>query len=194
MTTLIVPGLDGSREGHWQQWWLDNDPTSRPVHLTELNNPVPAAWEIELVSAILDNPGAVLVGHSLGAVLVARVLTQWPHLDVKAALLVAPAEDPSHPRAKPFTPLPEKSLGRPVTVVASRNDPWMIPSRSRNLAGLWQARFVDLGMAGHVNIESGFGPWPLGLALRDELLQRAGDDPMHPPTPWSLNAIFQPPG
>ena len=194
MTTLIIPGLDGSREGHWQQWWLDNDPTSRPVHLTELNNPVPAAWEMELVSAILDNPGAVLVAHSLGAVLVARVLTQWPHLDVKAALLVAPAEDPSHPRAKPFTPLPEKPLGRPVTVVASRNDPWMIPSRSRNLAALWQARFVDLGMAGHINIESGFGPWPLGLALRDELLQRAGDDPMHPPTPWLLNAIFQPSG
>lgn len=194
MTTLIIPGLDGSREGHWQQWWLDHDPSSRPVHLTELNTPVPAAWEMELVSAILDNPGAVLVGHSLGAVLVARVLTQWPHLDVKAALLVAPAEDPRHPRVKLFTPLPEKPLGRPVTVVASRNDPWMAPSRSRNLAGFWQARFVDLGMAGHINIESGFGPWPLGLALRDELLQRAGNDPMHPATPWLMNAILQPSG
>lgn len=194
MTTLIIPGLDGSREGHWQQWWLDNDPTAQPVHLTELHNPVPAAWEVELVSAILDHPGATLVGHSLGAVLIARVLTQWPHLDVKAALLVAPAEDASHPRAKPFTPLPERPLTRPVTVAASQNDPWMSLSRSRALAGLWQARFVDLGLAGHVNIESGFGPWPLGFALRDELLTRVGADPMQNPDPNRGFAFFPPPG
>lgn len=181
--TLIIPGLDGSREGHWQQWWLDVDPSARLVQLTELENPVPKAWEVELISEILDNPGAVLVGHSLGAVLIARVLTQWPHLDVAGALLVAPAEDPSHPRAKPFTPLPELSLRRPATVVASRNDPWMTAPRARELAGFWQARFVDLGRAGHINIEAGFGPWPLGLALRDEILERARSRSNPVPTP-----------
>lgn len=179
MTTLIIPGLDGSREGHWQQWWLDNDPTSQPVHLSELHHPVPEEWEQELLSAIMDNPGATLVGHSLGAVLVARVLTRWPYLDVKAALLVAPAEDPGHPRAKPFTPLPELALQVPTTLVASQNDPWMSQTRARKLASLWRSRFVDVGMAGHVNIESGFGPWPLGFALRDELHDRAASSPRY---------------
>jgi predicted alpha/beta hydrolase family esterase len=191
MTTLIIPGLDGSREGHWQQWWLDNDPTSRLVRLTELHNPVPEAWELELVSEILDHPNATLVGHSLGAVLITRVLTKWPHLDVKAALLVAPAEDASHPRAKPFTPLPELPLGRPATVVASQNDPWMTHTRARTLAGRWQARFVDLGLAGHINLEAGFGPWPLGFALRDELAERVESDPMRNPSPWPQNMAFQ---
>ena len=172
-TTLIIPGLDGSRDGHWQQWWLEQDPTAVPVRLTELRNPVPTAWEMELVAAILDHPGAVLVGHSLGAVLIARVLGQWRHLDVAGALLVAPAEDASHPRAAPFMPLPEAPLGCPATLVASQNDPWMAPSRARDLSKLWQSRFVDLGLAGHINIEAGFGPWPLGLALRDEILERA---------------------
>lgn len=190
MTTLIIPGLDGSREGHWQQWWLDNDPTSQPVHLTELHNPVPEAWELELVSAILDHPNATLVGHSLGAVLITRVLTKWPHLNVKAALLVAPAEDPSHPRAKPFTPLPELPLGIPATVVASQNDPWMSHTRARKIAGSWQARFVDLGLAGHINLESGFGPWPLGFALRDELAERVGSDPMQGAKLWSQRPVF----
>ena len=171
--TLIVPGLDGSRDGHWQQWWLDCDPTARLVALTALDNPVPAAWEIELIAAILQNPGAVLVGHSLGAVLIARVLAQWGHLDVAGALLVAPAEDASHPRAAPFTPLPDRPLNRPATLVASQNDPWMAHDRARDLARLWGARFVDLGPVGHINLESGFGPWPLGLALRDEILARA---------------------
>lgn len=183
MTTLIIPGLDGSRDGHWQQWWLDNDPSARLLSLSELHHPVPAEWEQELLSAIMSHPGATLVGHSLGAVLVARVLTRWPNLDVKAALLVAPAEDPSHPRAKPFTPLPEMRLRVPSTVVASRNDPWMSFTRAKTLAGLWGSRFVDLGMAGHINIEAGFGPWPLGLALRDEVLERASS--VHP---WRARA------
>lgn len=189
MTTLIIPGLDGSRPGHWQQWWLDTDPDARPVHLTELHNPVPQAWEMELASAILDHPGAVLVGHSLGAVLAARVLTKWPHLDVKAALLVAPAEDASHPRAGIFAPLPELPLGRPATVVASRNDPWMTLARARDLSHLWQARFIDLGEAGHINIEAGFGPWPLGLSLRDELLDRAGRVAMPTVSAWGLSLL-----
>lgn len=194
MTTLIIPGLDGSREGHWQQWWLDNDPDSRLVRLTELHNPVPEAWELELVSEILEHPKAVLVGHSLGAVLVTRVLTKWPHLDVKAALLVAPAEDASHPRAKPFTPLPELPLSRPATVVASQNDPWMSHTRARALAGLWQARFVDLGLSGHINLEAGFGPWPLGFALRDELAERVGSDPMPSASTWSQGMVSRAPG
>ena len=190
MTTLIIPGLDGSRFGHWQQWWLDTDPKAKLVQLTELHNPVPAAWEVELISAVLDNPGAILVGHGLGAVLIARVLAQWPHLDVKGALLVAPAEDPEHPRARPFIPLPEVPLGRPATVVGSRNDPWMTHSRVKALAGYWQARFVDLGMAGHINIESGFGPWPLGLALRDELRERATLGSPTQAVNWNKRPIF----
>ncbi len=194
MTTLIIPGLDGSREGHWQQWWLDNDPTSQPVHLTELHHPVPEEWEQELFSAIMDNPGATLVGHSLGAVLVARVLTRWPYLDLKAALLVAPAEDPSHPRTKPFTPLPDLPLHVPTTLVASRNDPWMSQTRARKLASLWRSRFVDVGMAGHVNIESGFGPWPLGLALRDELLDRAVSSRRYQPGAGAGHPLRQTPG
>jgi predicted alpha/beta hydrolase family esterase len=187
--TLIIPGLDGSRDGHWQQWWLDTDPTAKPVLLTELHNPVPRDWEAELVSAILDTPGAVLVGHSLGAVLIARVLAQWPHLDVKAALLVAPAEDATHPRAKFFTPLPELSLRRPATVVASRNDPWMKFDRARDLSRYWQARFVDLGRAGHINIEAGYGPWPAGIALRDDLIQRA-DRSARTSRSWGVTSLF----
>jgi predicted alpha/beta hydrolase family esterase len=194
MTTLIIPGLDGSREGHWQQWWLDNDPTSQPVQLSELHNPVPEEWEQELLSAIMDNPGATLVGHSLGAVLIARVLTRWPYLDVKAALMVAPAEDPSHPRAKPFTPLRELALPVPTTLVASRNDPWMSQTRARKLASLWRSRFVDVGMAGHVNIESGFGPWPLGLAQRDELQDRAASTRRYRPTYAAGHPLLQTPG
>jgi predicted alpha/beta hydrolase family esterase len=55
----------------------------------------------------------------------------------------------------------------PTIVAASRNDPWMDQPRARWLAKRWGAEFVDMGEAGHVNLASGFGPWPEGRALRD---------------------------
>lgn len=89
--TLIVPGLDGSPAPHWQDWWAATDPKALMVDLPDPDRPVPAVWEIELASMILRHPDSILVGHSLGAVLIARLLATWPHLRVRAALLVAPA-------------------------------------------------------------------------------------------------------
>lgn len=180
-TTLLVPGLDGSTGGHWQQWWHENDPDSVMVEFTDLGDPVPAALEVELISAILEHPGAILVGHSLGAILIARVLAEWPQLDVAAALLVAPADPKDHPRIYRFDPITEMPLGVPATVVASQNDPLMTLARAKALARYWQAGFMDLGMAGHINLASGFGPWPAGLMLRDDLIGRANAPQSEPP-------------
>lgn len=169
---LLIPGLDGSPAPHWQQWWATTDPDALLVEPTDVETPVPMAWEVDVVGAILQHPGAILVGHSLGAVLIARLLVTWPHLDVAGALLVAPADPHRSTRTASFAPLPEAPLGVPSTVVASRNDPWMSFSRARQLAGVWKADVVDLGFAGHINVESGYGPWPRALRLREELIQR----------------------
>lgn len=170
--TLLIPGLDGSPAPHWQSWWAATDPGAVLVDLTDLHNPVPALWEIEVAGMILQHPDCVLVGHSLGAVLIARLLATWPHLRVRATLLVAPAEPHAGSRIARFAPLPSQPLPVPSILVASRNDPWMSFSRARHLAQAWDADLVDLGFAGHVNAASGFGPWPGGVGLRDALLER----------------------
>lgn len=171
--TLLVPGLDGSDAPHWQHWWALSDPSALMVDLSDPAHPCPETWEAELAGLLLQHPGAVLVGHSLGAVLSARVLARWPQLQVRAALLVAPAEPSVSPRTSPFGPIPEKPLNAPVTLAASRNDPWMAQTQARRLAGIWGAEFEDLGFAGHVNVAAGYGPWPGGKRLRDALLARA---------------------
>jgi predicted alpha/beta hydrolase family esterase len=176
ITTLLVPGLDGSTGGHWQQWWNETDPSAKMVSFTDLGDPVPSAMEMELVSAILEHPGCILVGHSLGAILIARILDEWPQLDVAGALLVAPAEPKDHPRIHRFDPIRERPLGVPSIAVISQNDPLMGHARAKQLARSWKAGLIDLGMAGHINLASGFGPWPLGLELRDDLLAR---EPRH---------------
>lgn len=171
--TLIVPGLDGSEAPHWQHWWAATDPRALTVELSNPARPMPRLWEAELASMILHHPDSVLVGHSLGAVLIARLLTTWPHLRVRAAMLVAPAETAGAARIRRFGPIPERRFDIPTLVVASRNDPWMDFARARGLAAAWGSGLVDMGHAGHINIASGFGPWPGGKALRDGLLARA---------------------
>ena len=85
--TLIVHGLDGSPDPHWQQWWAATDPTALIVEQQDWARPTPEAWKAELAGAILQHPDCILVGHSLGAILAARILTRWPQLKVAAALL-----------------------------------------------------------------------------------------------------------
>lgn len=172
--TLILPGLDGSPAPHWQHWWAATDPNALVVEQLDWSHPTPEAWETEVAGAILHHPGCILVGHSLGAILAARILTRWPQLKVSAALLVAPADPSVSRRLAAFAGIPDRPLGVPATVVASRNDPWMTFGQSADLAQAWRANLVDLGLAGHVNVASGYGPWPAALTLRDDLARRAG--------------------
>ncbi|MES2433292.1 MAG: alpha/beta fold hydrolase [Pseudomonadota bacterium] len=182
--TLLVPGLDGSPAPHWQQWWAATDSHALMVDLSDPSRPDPARWESELAGTILRHPGAVLVGHSLGSVLITRVLATWPQLNARAALLVAPAEPAGQPRIQSFAPLHEAPLHIPTTMVASRNDPWMPFQRARQLAYAWRADLIDLGFAGHINVASGFGPWPAAKQLRDDLLLQSSP----PPQPSAHNA------
>lgn len=168
--TLIVPGLDASPAPHWQHWWAATDPSATLIEQADWARPCVVQWETELAGALLAHPGAMLVGHSLGAVLIARVLTRWPGLKASGALLVAPADPGRSDRIAAFGPLPAAPLPVPAMVVASRNDPWMDFTASRRLAAAWGAAFRDMGQAGHINVESGFGPWPEGMRLRDRLL------------------------
>jgi hypothetical protein len=38
------------------------------------------------------------------------------------------------------------------------------------LARRWRARFVNAGLFGHINADSGIGEWPYGLSLLDTLM------------------------
>lgn len=54
-------------------------------------------------------------------------------------------------------------------LVAGRNDASMPIDGDRRPVDDREARFLDLGFAGHVNAASGFGPWPQRVRMRDGL-------------------------
>jgi predicted alpha/beta hydrolase family esterase len=164
---LIIPGLGGSAADHWQTRWEQKLSTARRAVQYDWDRPVLEAWRARIIEeAAQATRPVVLVAHSLGALAVAHAA---PFLAGKVAggFLVAPpaasglaasiAEiDPAF--FTPVEPLPFRAL-----VVASRDDPFSSYAASEELSRALGADLVDAGASGHINVASGFGPWPEGL-------------------------------
>ncbi|MCE1235878.1 MAG: alpha/beta hydrolase [Hyphomicrobiales bacterium] len=162
---VLVPGFKDSGPEHWQTCWQNAVPIFSRIDQRRWDDPDIEHW----ISAILrrlreSRRPAVLIGHSLGALASACVAADGDER-VAGLMLVAPAE-PSRFEAEDR--VPEAGLGVPCIVVASRNDPVMRWARAERWSRTWGGRLVDLGEAGHINAESGFGPWPYGLRLLAE--------------------------
>ena len=89
---LVVPGLNGSGEGHWQRFWLEDVAEAQLVEQADWSNPEASRWQLRLEEAMIANPGAIIVAHSLGSILAARLATSPVAPLVGGALLVAPAD------------------------------------------------------------------------------------------------------
>lgn len=170
---LIVPGLHGSGEGHWQRHWLEDFPQATLVEQQDWSNPSAVRWLQVLEKAVRANPGALFIAHSLGTILTARLATSSVASLVGAALLVAPADiertEALHARSYEFGTLPRQLLPFPSLVVASRDDIYMSLVKAKELAKSWGSPVLDLGYAGHINVASGFGRWMRGYTLAQQL-------------------------
>lgn len=81
-------------------------------------------------------------------------------VNIAGIVMVAPAEPSLFELDEAV--LPER-LRVPSLLFASRNDPLMTFKRAQYWAQCWGGRLIDLGDAGHINAESGFGEWNYGL-------------------------------
>lgn len=173
-TILFVPGLGGSGSGHWQTLWQRDIAGSRRVEQAEWNAPRRADWIKSLKDALGESPGAVVVAHSLGCILLAHVAIEYPSLSIKAALLVAPADveeaGPARGAVQGFGPIPMQRLAFPATVVTSADDPYVSVKRAAVFAAAWGASLIEIGHCGHINVDAGFGPWPDGRRMLDRLI------------------------
>jgi predicted alpha/beta hydrolase family esterase len=59
-------------------------------------------------------------------------------------------------------------------VVGSQNDPACSYAAAEALAAGWGALMLDAGEAGHIDAESGYGPWPEGSMAFAKFLQKLG--------------------
>ncbi|OUI84601.1 RBBP9/YdeN family alpha/beta hydrolase [Acetobacter tropicalis] len=188
---LVVPGLFGSDEDHWQSIWEDvfrgHGLSIKRVEQENWSHPTLSEWQAKLEQTLQASRRPVLlIAHSLGAILSVHHGLKHPASPVAGALLVAPADGeqsggPDAARLASFLPLPDKRLPFPSTVIFSQNDPWLTPTRAHQLAGKWGASLLDAGYTGHIGNNSGVDYWPLGLnALHSLALTcHAGQMPAH---------------
>ena len=163
---LIIPGYTNSGPEHWQTRWETKLSTARRVEQAEWSKPVREDWIARVADAVnaSDKP-VVLVAHSLG---VPTTIHAIPHFrkPVAGGFFVAPP-DVANPEIRPkhlmtFGPYPRDPLPFPSMTVASRNDPFSAYEVTEDIATAWGSLLLDAGEAGHINADSGYGPWPEG--------------------------------
>ena len=185
---IIVPGWRDSGPGHWQSLWADQLPGAVRVKQDDWITPSRKAWVATIGQTILAQDGpVVIVAHSLGCIATTHLPPEAAE-KIQGALLVAPADPERRGILADFAPVPYQPLPYRSIIVASSNDPFCPVRTAGAYARAWGSEFVRLQMAGHINIESGFGAWPLGLALLQSLTGESYAASI-PLTPHSNNAL-----
>jgi len=178
---LIIPGYQGSGAAHWQTWLESRLPGARRVRGIDWQHPDLSVWSDRVHETLQNEQSPVwLVAHSFGALVAAVVAAERPQ-SVAGVVFVAPA-DPrrfsayggvrrSDDPESAFLPgadavLPEK-LPHSVrsVLIASENDPWLRFDDAVAMASRWNSHFINMGGVGHINTQSGFGPWPALLEV-----------------------------
>ena len=162
---VMVPGLGGSGEDHWQTLWEKERPEFRRVTQKDWQTRDLDAWAVEIAAGLcaVGTP-AFVAAHGFGCLATLRAALAH-RAPIRAALLVAPID----PDAIGLGSLmPGARLSFPSALVASTNDPWLKLVKAGSLATRWGSRLIAYRNAGHINAESGYGPWPdLARLLRD---------------------------
>lgn len=168
---VLVPGLQDSGPEHWQSCWHTRFPAWLRMAQRNWSMPDLEGWvgSIRRTLGTQSRP-AILIGHSMGA-LASCALASRQIQNIAGVMLVAPAEPA---RFELEEQIPVSALPCPSILVASHDDPLMRFDRAEYWAGVWGSRLADIGEAGHINVESGYGPWPHGLHLLADLVKTLG--------------------
>lgn len=173
---LFLPGFKGSGPLHWQTRWESRLSAARCVNMGDLHKPVFEDWRANLVKTVAEcEKPVVLVAHSIGAAVAVKSADRFGG-KVAGAFLVAPPEV-ENPSIRPrhlltFGPARRDPLPFPSVVIASRNDPFCSFEKAEEMAADWGSLFMDAGESGHINHESGHGPWPEGLMVFARFMHR----------------------
>ena len=180
MTFVIIPGLDGSDEHHWQsRWEADWLPSAVRIEPSSWTTPDLADWSQAITMAVAQAISPVtFITHSLGCHALAHWLTSAPTLPVRGAFMVAPPDPLASTfpvdRIPTFARLSAAPLGLPAVLIASDDDPYCTIDAAARLAAGWSVPLVTEPGLGHVNSDSNLGLWPEGQRLLTSFLAGLG--------------------
>ncbi len=179
---LVLPGMTGPRPDAWYSLIADElRESGRDVHIPVLPNsdePVLADWLAPLDTALAGLPdvGFDVVAHSTGALL-------WLHHTGRSialprperVALVAPASGgqigPPTFRDVPLDTDAVRRAADGTVLVGGDDDPFCPEGAARTYGTPLKMATTVIAGGGHLNPESGYGPWPamLDWLRRDNL-------------------------
>lgn len=185
--TVIVPGVGGSEYAHWQSWLQRQLMSCSRVQQQDWNTPILQTW----IDTFVDTVGSIqddiqIVAHSFGCLTTVAALSQHPALNqkIKNLILVAPANPArfgeagfarqSHQDYQHY--FHQLKITVPTTLLISENDPWLSFEDANFLAQAWKLNPINLGQVGHINVASGFGPFP---EIYNHLIPEKRAEPFH---------------
>jgi len=164
---LILHGWGGSDYPHWQSWLAgeiakDYGTVSFPL-LDNPHFPTKNRWMRQVRELLETFRPDTVICHSLANILWFHLCHEGEIAPVKRLLLVAPPrldlELDTIATFFPVTP-PKQLFADEVQLVTSTTDPYLDTAAA---AALQQALGVEMHVVeggGHLNAESGYGPWP----------------------------------
>ncbi len=163
MRFLILHGYEGSGPGHWQPWLAERlAGAGHDVAFPELPDPFHPrldAW-LEALRP-LRRPGDIVVCHSAACCLWLHHRARGGQPAERALLVAPPLPDPMIDELDSFFPVPlEPQLAREARVVCSDADPYNPRGAIERYAEPLGVPVDVIADAGHINPESGYGPWP----------------------------------
>ena len=139
---LVLPGIGGSGEAHWQSLWEAEDGGLARFAPADWDRPELAEWTGALERALSNfSRPPLLIAHSLACLLVAHAAERLSGR-VRGAFLVA-VPDPDGPafpvEAASFRDVPARALPFPALILASSDDPYGTTEHARRRARGWGA-------------------------------------------------------
>jgi len=183
---LIVPDGGQPDPDHWQSRWERNLRTARRIEPDEEGNSDKDRWVGCIIGTVATcTRPVVLVGHGLGVAAIAHASAKLLPGSIAGAFLVGPLDvDNSDPRPatarqdssahRGFAPMPLNPLPFPSRLIASSTDPYCSIERAEQFGSAWGSDLSVIANAGHLDSESGHGPWPEGLLTFGVFLKQLG--------------------
>ncbi|PCJ83491.1 MAG: alpha/beta hydrolase [Hyphomicrobiales bacterium] len=176
---LVLPGLGGGSDGYWYRRWAAKLSTARVIEQGNWDSPLQDEWVNTICDTVAEAKKPVFfIAHSLGTIALAHAAAKLTDANIVGAFLVAIPDlemiEKQYPAVGDFLPTPTGPLPFPSLVLASQNDPYCEYPAAENISLDWGASLVDAGHYGHLNEDSGHGPWPEGLMALSKFLNQLG--------------------
>jgi uncharacterized protein len=174
--TVLVPGWHGSGPAHWQTWLGEQlTEMGRSVHfatLPDLDAPNLDAWLDGLRNTLYGLPedGFDVLCHSLACQLWLHhaVLPSTTPRPARVALVAPPSPNLDAAEVASFFPVPldvdaVRRAADGTVLVSSDNDEHCPEGAAEAFGRPLKMPVTVIAGAGHLNADSGYGPWPAVL-------------------------------